>query len=127
MDYIAAAAVVLAYIAKGMSGFANTLIFSSIMGFKANNIAISPVELIVGYPSNAFIAWKERASISMKICAALSALVLTGVTMGAFFLKFGDARVIKLLFGVAVILIGAEMFFSQRRPAGKKTLLSFCL
>lgn len=39
--WIAAAAAVAAYLVKGLCGFANTLVFSSIMGFRANNIEIT--------------------------------------------------------------------------------------
>lgn len=46
------AAIVIAYIVKGLCGFANTLVFTSILSFQRNNINISPVEVLAGYPSN---------------------------------------------------------------------------
>ncbi|MEI8200017.1 MAG: sulfite exporter TauE/SafE family protein [Eubacteriales bacterium] len=121
MDIVAVIAVLCAYLVKGMCGFANTLVFSTIMSFKANNIMISPIELIVGYPSNILIAWKERKSISAKICIPLSALVILGSIPGALFLKNGNTQLIKLLFGVVVVFIGLEMFFREFQKGKEKT------
>ena len=48
-----------AFYIKGLCGFANTLVFTSILSFGVANINISPVELILGYPTNMTISWKE--------------------------------------------------------------------
>ncbi len=121
MNVTAVIAVILAYIVKGMCGFANTLIFSTIVSFKTTNINISPVELIVGYPSNIFIAWKERKGISAKVCVPLSILVVLGSIPGAIFLKNGNTQFIKTLFGFAVVLIGIEMLFRERQKVKKQS------
>lgn len=115
MDILAIIAVILAYIIKGMCGFANTLIFGSIMSFSANTINITPLELILGLPSNILIAWKDRKGISAKVCVPLSFLVILGSIPGAIFLKNGDTQLIKILFGFAVILIGIEMLLRDRQ------------
>ena len=49
-----------AYFVKGLCGFANTLIFTSILSFGAANANISPVDLLLGYPANLIITWKDR-------------------------------------------------------------------
>ena len=49
-------ATVVAFVIKGMTGFANTLVFTSMMSFGSANVEISPIELITGYPSNLYIA-----------------------------------------------------------------------
>lgn len=121
MDIIAVIAVLCAYLVKGMCGFANTLVFSTIMSFSANNITISPIELIVGYPSNILIAWKERKAISAKIFLPLSVLVIMGSIPGALLLKNGNTQLIKLLFGFVVVFIGLEMFFREYRKGKEKT------
>ena len=121
MGIIAVIAVVCAYLVKGMCGFANTLVFSTIMSFTTNNITISPIELIVGYPANFLMAWKERKSISAKICLPLSALVILGSIPGALFLKNGDTHLIKLLFGFVVVLIGIEMFIREYHNGKEKS------
>ncbi|MGB8455190.1 MAG: sulfite exporter TauE/SafE family protein [Anaerocolumna sp.] len=117
---IAIFAVVCAFIVKGMCGFANTLVFSTIMSFNANNINITPLELLIGYPSNIYIAWKERKGISAKVCIPLSVLVIMGIMPGILFLKNGNTGFIKILFGFAVILIGFEMLLRERLKGKKK-------
>ncbi len=38
-------ATIVAFYIKGLCGFANTLVFTSILGFGTNNINISPIEV----------------------------------------------------------------------------------
>lgn len=102
-----------AYFVKGLCGFANTLVFTSILSFGNNNVNISPVELLLSYPSNLILAVKERRSIEWKICLPLSLLVIAGSIPGAFFLKNADTGIIKLIFGAVIIFIGVEMFFRE--------------
>ena len=54
---------ILAFFVKGLCGFANTLVFSTILSFQNNNINISPVDLLIGYPPNIIMAYKERKNI----------------------------------------------------------------
>ena len=45
-----------AFFLKGLCGFANTMVFDSILGFAVNNVNISPIELILGFPTNIILA-----------------------------------------------------------------------
>ena len=56
-----------AYFIKGLCGFANTLVFTSILSFGAANANISPVELLIGYPTNFILTWKNRKSLDYKV------------------------------------------------------------
>lgn len=112
--------VLAAYIVKGMCGFANTLVFGTLAGFFTDNVNISPVDLLLGYPSNLFIAWSERKGIDLKVCVPLCILVILGSIPGAFFLKIGDARLIKILFGFVVVFLGVEMYFREKNSSVKK-------
>ena len=112
--------VTLAYIVKGMCGFANTLVFGTLAGVFTDNVNISPVDLLLGYPSNLLIAWTERKGIDFKICGPLCALVILGSIPGAFFLKVGDARILKVIFGFVVVFIGIEMYFRERKSGVSK-------
>ncbi len=105
------AATMIAFFVKGLTGFANTLVFTTMLSFGQNNLAISPVELLLGYPSNAILTWKERKTIDWKMCLPLCALVLAGCLPGAFLLKSVDARAIKIVFGMVIVLIALEMLF----------------
>lgn len=107
-------AVFSAFFIKGMCGFANTLVFNSIMGFGANNIDFSPVEIVLGFPSNVILAWKNRRNLKLSVCAPLTVLMLAGCIPGAFFLKNVNAEKLKVLFGFLIILLAIEMYFRER-------------
>lgn len=111
--YLWVIAVVAAYFIKGLCGFANTLIFTTILSFGTANADISPIDLLVGYPSNLILTWKNRKRLDPKIYLPLIGLVLLGSIPGSFLLKNVDAGAIKLLFGVVVIVLGAEMVLRE--------------
>ena len=116
-----------AYFIKGLCGFANTLVFTSILSFGVSNANISPIDLLLGYPTNLILTWKNRKRLDPKVFLPLAALVLAGSIPGAFLLKNVDARVIKLVFGVVVALLGAEMLLresSKKRAHASKLLLA---
>ena len=121
MDYFMIGAILCAYIVKGICTFANTLVFSTILSFRANNISITPVELIAGYPSNILIAWKERKYLSTKVWRPLSALVTAGSIPGTFLLKSVDATIVKVIFGFLVAAIGIEMFIREYQKVKQKS------
>ena len=99
-----------AYFIKGLCGFANTLVFTTVLSFGAPNACISPVDLLLGYPANMVLTWKNRKRLDSKVYLPLAALVLAGSIPGALLLKNADARYIKLIFGFVVIALGIEMF-----------------
>lgn len=106
-------ATVCAFFVKGLCGFANTLVFTTILSFGNSNVNISPVELILGYPTNIILAWKERRSIKWNICLPLALLVIVGSIPGALFLKNADTSIIKLVFGAVIVFIGLEMLLRE--------------
>ena len=116
-----------AFFVKGLCGFANTLVFTSILSFSAANINISPLEVILGYPTNLIISWKERKSIDPKIVIPLSVMVIAGSFLGALFLKNADVTLVKMIFGVLVIIVGIEMLLrelSHKKAKSSKLLLT---
>ena len=106
-------ATICAFFVKGLCGFANTLVFTTILSFGNSNVNISPVELILGYPTNIILAWKERKSVKWNICVPLALLVVVGSVPGALFLKNADTGIIKMIFGIVIILIGLEMLLRE--------------
>lgn len=115
------------FIIKGMSGFANTIVFNSITSFTADNVNISPLELLIGYPSNLVIAWKERKSISVRECLPLIVFLILGSIPGVFILKTANSVYIKIFLGVVIILLGIEMLLRERatkKRKSSKTLLA---
>ena len=74
--YLWILAAVAAYFIKGLCGFANTLVFTSILSFGVPNANISPIDLLLGYPTNLILTWKNRKRLVPKVYLPLAALVL---------------------------------------------------
>lgn len=119
MDWLWIIAAFIAYFVKGLSGFANTLVLTAILGFGSNNINISPVELVLGYPANIYLAVQNRKQINPRVVIPLALMVLAGCIPGVLLLKNINAGAIKVVFGVLVILIGLEMLL---RSSGRLKL-----
>ncbi len=111
---ISAFAVLLAYTVKGITGFANTLVFSSVMSFFANNLSITPVEIILGTGPNVFIALRERHGFKWRVVAPLSILMMLGCIPGALFLKSGDPALIKTFFGIGITLVALQTLVMEK-------------
>lgn len=98
----------LAYTVKGMSGFANTLVLSTILSFQANNLNITPLDLVLSLPSNLALAWRDRKKLNLRICAPMALCAILGALPGVFLLKLGNAAALKIAMGVLIALIGVE-------------------
>lgn len=116
-----------AFFIKGLCGFANSLIFQAIMGFTADNINISPIELLLSYPSNMIMAWKERKALNWRIWLPLAIMVILGSLPGVFLLKNTDGRIVKIIFGVFIFLIGIEMLLRDKAQKRQQSKLAFFL
>lgn len=108
----------IAYFIKGITGFGNTLVMGSLFSFVVPNRLTTPVDLLLGIPTNSYIAWKERKNISLKIVIPLSILLVTGIIPGTFLLKLGNDRLLKSILGIVVIGMAIEML--TRKSAKKK-------
>ena len=102
-----------AFFVKGVCGFANTLVFTSILSYGTANVNISPTELLIGYPMNLLMTWNKRKELKTRIWLPMSLLVLLGSIPGAFILKNIDAGIIKVFFGIVVIVLGIQMFLQE--------------
>ena len=105
----------MAYFIKGLCGFANTLVFTSILSFGAANAKISPVDLLLGFPANLIMTVRKRESLDIKIWLPLAIFVVVGSIPGTLLLKNVDVGVIKILFGFVVIALGIEMLVREYR------------
>ena len=81
-----------AFFIKGLCGFANTLVFTSILSFGIVNANISPVELLIGYPSNLILVWKKELPC-IRVSFSSMLFVLAGSIPGAFILKYITAPI----------------------------------
>ena len=86
--YLWIAAALVSYFVKGLCGFADALIFNSILSFGMNTADISPVLLVTGYPTRLLVAWQNRKGLKPRVCLPLAALVLAGCIPDALLIKF---------------------------------------
>ena len=93
----------IAFFVKGLCGFANTLVFDTTLSHQAVNSDISPVELLLGLPTNVILAYKNRESLRLKICAPIIVLVLLGSIPGSLLLKQVHTGLLKIILGIVII------------------------
>ena len=104
----------IAYFVKGITGFGNTLVMGSLFSFVVPNRLTTPVDLLFSLPTNAYMAWRERKSLSLKTALPLAGLLLVGILPGVFLLKTGNDWVLKAILGAVIMGLALEMLL--RRP-----------
>ncbi|MBR5230738.1 MAG: sulfite exporter TauE/SafE family protein [Clostridia bacterium] len=106
------------FIVKGLCGFANTMVFTTLLSFGGSVMQhIMPVNLLLNYPTNVIMAWKDRKSLNRSVWLPLSIMVVVGTIPGTIFFKNTDTRWIEIIFGVMVILSVLDMMFRKSKPA----------
>ncbi len=119
MDLVfAAAAAFIAYTVKGLCGFGNTLVFASIMSFRADTVSITPVESVLGLAPSGYIAWKCRKEFEPGIVIPMALVMAAGSLAGTLVLKNASPGALKVLFGFVTIALAVEMLL--RGKAGKR-------
>ena len=103
-----------AFYVKGLCGFANTLLFNSIMNFGDDALIITPVEMLLGFPTNVIMTWKGRRSLRPAVFMPPAVMTVLGCVAGAFLLKSVNASSIKVFFGLVVIALSVEMLLRER-------------
>lgn len=99
----------LAYFTKGITGFGNTIVMGSLFSFMISNRLTTPVDLIFSIPTNIYMVWRERKSISLKVVIPLSIMLLVGIIPGTLLLKVGKDRILKSILGIVVMAMALEM------------------
>ena len=96
------------------------MVFTSIAGLRTDISQLTPLDLLVGFVPNALIAWRDRKNACFRIWGPLALMVLAGDIPGALLLKYGDAHILKIGFGVLVILLALDMLLQrEKKPIGK--------
>ena len=98
-----------AYFVKGVAGIGNTLVVTSLMAYTRTNAEITPVELLLCVPTNLVMAWANRKAINWKLSIPPLLMVLAGDVLGVLLLKNVDVSMLKIIFGVVLILLSVEM------------------
>lgn len=108
--------VLAAYLIKYITGFGNTLIINSLLSFTKENRFITPVDLLLNLPTNAYMAWKDRKAINFSIVLPLSITVIIGNILGIFFLQVGGDQALKSILGIVLIILALEIYSRKKKP-----------
>ncbi len=102
---------------KGLCGFANSMVFTTLSSFGNSIVHISPIVLLLNYPSNLIMIWNGRKAIDYKVCLPLCAMVIIGIIPGTIFFKNADTSLIEVIFGALVVLIALDMLLGKRKAS----------
>ena len=108
-------AALVGYFVKGVAGIGNTLVVTSVMAYSRSNAEITPVELLLCVPTNLVVLWVNRRGINWRLTIAPLVMVLLGDILGVMLLKNVDVGVLKIIFGVVLILLSVEMLWRELR------------
>ena len=108
------------FVIKGLIGFGNPLLTGPLLSMRLDNSVITPGNLVIDAPTNAYIVWKNRKSFDWRRMIPLTLSVLAGVLPGTLLLKLALPWVIKVILGVLVLVIGVEM--ATRDKSSKHSL-----
>lgn len=106
-------AALVGYFVKGVAGIGNTLVVTSLMAYTRSNAEITPVELLLCVPTNLVMAWANRHAIDWKLSMPPLCMVLAGDVLGVLLLKNVDVGMLKIVFGVVLILLSVEMLWRE--------------
>lgn len=104
--YLWVIAAATAYFIKGLCGFANTLVLTSILSFGAANANISPIDLLLGYPANLILTWNNRRRLDPKVWLPLAAL---GLFAGMKCSRVLDEKWVRRITSVLLVLSGVSL------------------
>lgn len=113
-------AAVLSSFIKGITGFADALIFTTIMTATETNAAITPVQTLVSYPSNFILLYRYRRHVNRSILLPAASLMALGCVAGAFILKNVDTTLLKVIFGFFIIFISIKNVVETRGNMARK-------
>ena len=106
----------ISFFIKGLCGFADAMVFTTLMSFTDSITYASPLMQVLGYPSNLIMIREHRKSVDLKICLPLCAMVIVGIIPGTLFFKNIDIGVLEIIFGLFVVGIALDMLLSKKKP-----------
>ena len=102
------------FVIKGLAGFGNPLLTTPLMAMRLDNVVITPTNILLDLPVNAWISWRARHSFQIRQVLPVLIAILLGVIPGTLLLKLGTPWIIKALLGVFIIGLGVEMLLRNR-------------
>lgn len=108
---------------KGIAGFGDPLILNPSLSMFLENRLISPANLLISAPINAYMAWINRQFFSIKKVLFIAIFLLIGIVPGTLLLKYATSWTLKISLGIVVILIGIEMLIRKKNTKAKNNKL----
>ena len=99
------------FVIKGLAGFGNPLLTNPLMAMRLDNVVITPTNILLDLPVNAWISWRARHSFQIRQVLPVLIAILLGVIPGTLLLKLGTPWIIKALLGVFIIGLGVNLLF----------------
>lgn len=116
------------YFVKGLAGFGDPLISSPLLSLtKMQNNEITPMNLLMNWPLNFYISFKNRKAFSIKSTVPMIVCILIGLFPGLLCLKYGSSWVLKAVLGLLILGIGVEMLTRKESKAGSGNLVVMAL
>ena len=98
------------YFVKGLAGFGDPLISNPMLSMTTmQNNQITPMNLLMNWPLNLYIAFKNRKAFSIKSTIPMIVCILIGMIPGLLLLKYAASWVLKALLGLVIVVCGIEM------------------
>jgi uncharacterized membrane protein YfcA len=109
---------------KGLAGFGDPLISSPVLSLFTGNRIISPMNLLLGTPINAYMTWRNRKQFSVKKALFMLICILCGVAPGTLLLKYASSWILKACLGIVILGIGIEMITRNRsKPVNQNKIV----
>lgn len=111
----------LAFMVKALAGFGDAVVSSPLLALgQMQNEQISPLALLLSFPTNLILTLRNRKHFSFKSCFWLLFFNIAGMVPGMFLLAYSSSGPLKLGLGVVIVALGCEMLLrSPAKPAAK--------
>lgn len=116
------------YFVKGLAGFGDPLISNPMLSLTTmQNNQITPMNLLMNWPLNLYIAFKNRKAFSVKSTIPMIVCILIGIIPGMLCLKYATSWVLKALLGLVIVICGVEMLTRKQSTKSSGNLIVMIL
>ena len=116
------------YFVKGLAGFGDPLISDPMLSLTTlQNNQITPMNLLMNWPLNLYISFKNRKAFSVKDTIPMIVCILIGMVPGLLLLKYATSWVLKALLGLVIVICGIEMLTRKESTRSSGNMIVMAL
>ncbi|MHC1683940.1 MAG: sulfite exporter TauE/SafE family protein [Clostridiaceae bacterium] len=108
-------AVFLAFFLKRLIGFGNALILNSLFAFVSKTQFTAAMDLILVFPINIYMVWKERKGLNLKTTFPILISTLIGSSIGIMLLHVINDKILKIILSIVIILTSINLAFKDNK------------